>query len=177
MKYTTVDSPVGPLVLVRSTIGLAGLYLAPPVAPDASLHLPPLLRGGRPPEGWSPDPTGFVEVTDQLAAYWTGERQVFELPLDLQGSAFQRSVWAALQEIAYGTTTSYGALAQRLGVPGASRAVGLANGRNPVSIVVPCHRVVGSTGLLTGYSGGVANKRFLLAHEAAHSPDAALTLF
>ena len=167
MRYTTVDSPVGPLLLARSTVGLAGVTMSPHPHPH---------RDG-PSEDWSPDPGGFADVTDQLAAYWAGERQTFDLPLDLRGTAFQQSVWAALLQIPYGSTTSYGVIASRLGVPGASRAVGLANGRNPVSIVVPCHRVVGSTGLLTGYGGGLPNKRFLLAHEAAHSPDPALTLF
>ena len=165
MKYTTVDSPVGPLLLTRSTVGLAGLSMSPHLHWDG------------PPEGWSPDADGFADVIGQLEAYWAGEQQVFDLPLDLRGTAFQQSVWAALLEIPYGSTTSYGAIASRLGVPGASRAVGLANGRNPVSIVVPCHRVVGATGLLTGYGGGLPNKRFLLNHEATHSPEVSLTLF
>lgn len=173
MRYTTTDSPLGPLLLVRSGLGLAGLYLTPPPSPVVTAGP----DRSRPHPDWSRDDDGFADVTGQLAAYWAGQRQVFELPLDLAGSPFQQAVWAALRQIPYGSTTSYGALARQLGVPGASRAVGLANGRNPVSVVVPCHRVVGSTGLLTGYSSGLANKRFLLAHEATRSPAAPLTLF
>ena len=165
MKYTTVDSPLGPLLLARSAIGLTGVYL------------PEHRHGTDPGPGWLPDAGAFADVTDQLQAYWAGDLQCFALPLDLQGTAFQRAVWTALLAIPYGRTTSYGAIAAALQVPGASRAVGLANGKNPVSIVVPCHRVVGSTGLLTGYGGGLPAKRFLLAHEAQHSPAPAGTLF
>ena len=167
VKYTTLDSPIGPLLLARSAIGLAGLYLSQSDLPQ---------RSG-PAEGWVHDPTAFADVTEQLAAYWAGTRQVFDLPLDLHGTVFQQAVWTALLAIPYGTTTSYGAIAARLNLPGGSRAVGLANGRNPVSLVVPCHRVIGSTGLLTGYGGGLPNKRFLLAHEAKHSPEAPLASF
>jgi methylated-DNA-[protein]-cysteine S-methyltransferase len=109
----------------------------------------------------------LVEATRQLAAYFAGELRTFALPLAPQGSDSQRKVWAALGEIPYGATSSYGALARRLGMPKHARAVGHANGRNPLSIVVPCHRVVGASGALTGYAGGVERKRWLLAHEAS----------
>ena len=165
MRHTTVDSPIGPLLLVRSDVGLVGLYLSP----HQGQHGPQ--------QGWVHDDAAFADLTAQLDAYWAGELHAFDLPLDLQGTTFQRRVWAELLRIPYGKTTSYGAIAADLDAPGAARAVGLANGRNPVSVVVPCHRVIGSTGALTGYGGGLPNKRFLLTHEAQHSPDAAPALF
>ncbi len=111
-----------------------------------------------------------------LQAYFDGELAALDrIPIDGGGSPFQKRVWAALREIPAGQTRSYGALAARLGLPGAARAVGLANGQNPISLVVPCHRVIGADGTLTGYGGGIARKRWLLAHEAAHRP--ALPLF
>jgi methylated-DNA-[protein]-cysteine S-methyltransferase len=103
----------------------------------------------------------------QLEAYFAGRLTQFDLPLQLVGTAFQRRVWAGLLQIPFGTTTSYCALAAKLGQPTATRAVGLANGRNPVSIIVPCHRVIGRDGSLTGYGGGIERKRWLLTHEAA----------
>ena len=118
---------------------------------------------GREPER---DDDGLPAAREQLAAYFAGELTVFDLPLDLRGTDFQRRVWAALREIPYGRTRTYGELATALGAPSASRAVGLANGRNPISIVVPCHRVVGASGSLTGYAGGVDRKRALLDLEA-----------
>jgi methylated-DNA-[protein]-cysteine S-methyltransferase len=157
---TTVDSPVGPLVLAARDERLCGLRL-PAVAPDGTTSASPL-------EGWraAPTPSGVLrEAADQLAAYFTGELRHFDLPLQLDGTDFQRRVWAALQQIPYGTTAGYGELAQQLGSPGASRAVGLANGRNPVAIVVPCHRVIGADGTLTGFGGGLPCKRWLLDHE------------
>jgi methylated-DNA-[protein]-cysteine S-methyltransferase len=150
-----MDSPVGPLTLVERDGGLAGIYLT------EHRHMP--------------DPATFGDLDDdapplpaarrQLTEYFAGDRTAFDLPLNTGGTPFQQRVWAALLEIPYGETTSYGELAQRIGSPGAARAVGLANGRNPVSIVVPCHRVVGSTGSLTGYGGGIETKRRLLAAE------------
>src|SRR3954447_19488951 len=110
----------------------------------------------------TPDPDGLPAVREQLAAYFAGERTSFDVPLDLRGTAFQQRVWAELRGIPYGGTRTYGELAAALGAPAASRAVGLANGRNPVSIVVPCHRVVGASGSVTGYAGGVGRKRALL---------------
>src|SRR5205085_9923425 len=106
------------------------------------------------------------EPARQLREFFAGERTAFELPLRPAGTPFQRAVWDALLEVPYGETTGYGALAQRLGRPGAARAVGLANARNPLAIVVPCHRVVGASGALTGYAGGLERKRFLLELEA-----------
>jgi methylated-DNA-[protein]-cysteine S-methyltransferase len=108
----------------------------------------------------------FLAAREQLSAYFAGELNQFDLPLGRSGTEFQLRVWAALCEIPYGTTISYGELAQRIGQPKASRAVGLANGRNPLSIVVPCHRVVGANGKLTGYGGGVERKQWLLNHES-----------
>lgn len=105
----------------------------------------------------------------QLGAYFAGELTEFDLELELVGTDFQRRVWAALQTIPYGQTASYGEIAERIGAPGAARAVGLANGHNPISIIVPCHRVVGATGSLTGYGGGIDRKRFLLDLEHTHS--------
>jgi methylated-DNA-[protein]-cysteine S-methyltransferase len=157
---TTVDSPVGPLVLAAREERLCGLRL-PAVADDGTTSAAPL-------DEWraASTPSGVLaEAADQLAAYFAGDLRHFDLPLQLDGTDFQRRVWAALQEIPYGTTTGYGELAQRLGSPGASRAVGLANGRNPVAIVVPCHRVIGADGTLTGFGGGLPCKRWLLDHE------------
>jgi methylated-DNA-[protein]-cysteine S-methyltransferase len=104
----------------------------------------------------------------QLNEYFNGGRREFDLPLYFEGTTFQRRVWQELTEIPYGETWSYGQLARRIGKPSASRAVGLANGRNPISILVPCHRVIGADGSLTGYGGGLERKRWLLAHEGLH---------
>jgi O-6-methylguanine DNA methyltransferase len=156
-RSTTVESPVGPLVLAARDEQLCGLRL-PNVADDGTTTAAPL-------DGWVPAPAldgVLAEAADQLAAYFTGELRHFDLPLQLDGTPFQQQVWAALQQIPYGTTAGYGELAQQLGSPGASRAVGLANGRNPVAIIVPCHRVIGADGSLTGFGGGLACKRWLL---------------
>jgi methylated-DNA-[protein]-cysteine S-methyltransferase len=122
-------------------------------------------RPALPPAAEAPDAV-LRAVSGQLEEYFAGERRAFDLPVRLAGSAFQRRVWEALSGIGYGETISYGELARRIGRPGAARAVGLANGRNPVSIVVPCHRVIGSGGALTGYGGGLERKARLLALEA-----------
>lgn len=151
--HTVVDSPVGPLTLVASDGVLAGLYM------DEQRHRPPEEVFG------VPDPSGFEAVAAELEAYFAGELTEFTVPLAPDGTPFQRSVWAALREIPYGETVSYGQLADRIGRPKAVRAVGLANGRNPIGIVVPCHRVVGADGSLTGYGGGIERKRFLLDFE------------
>lgn len=148
--HTTVVSPIGPLTLVARGGVLSGLYM------DAQRHLPDDATFGRRDDG------PFGEVEQQLAEYFAGERTAFDLPLHLEGTDFQRRVWAALRDIPYGETWSYGQLAAHIGSPGASRAVGLANGRNPVAIVVPCHRVVGADGKLTGYGGGLERKQLLL---------------
>jgi methylated-DNA-[protein]-cysteine S-methyltransferase len=156
-EHVIVDSPVGPLTLVAVDGVLAGLYMT------EQRHLPPSEAFGEPAE--NPDGPPFAAAARQLREYFAGERTAFDLDLALNGTEFQRRVWTALQGIPYGQTISYGQLADRLGQPSASRAVGLANGKNPVGIIVPCHRVVGADGGLTGYGGGIERKRFLLAHE------------
>ncbi|MBO2461353.1 methylated-DNA--[protein]-cysteine S-methyltransferase [Actinomadura violacea] len=164
--HVVVDSPVGPLTLVALDGALCGLYMV------NQRHRPPQESFGTP-----GDPTAepFAVTTEQLTAYFAGELTEFDLPLNLRGTPFQGRVWAALQEIPYGETTTYGELAVELGKPSASRAVGLANGKNPVGVIVPCHRVVGSTGSLTGYGGGLDRKRYLLDFERkTHSVEAAL---
>ena len=155
--HTVVDSPVGPLTLVAADGFLAGLYMT------EQLHRPPGEALGEPTE--DPDGQPFAAASRQLREYFDGERTEFDVELALDGTAFQRRVWTALQNIPYGQTISYGQLADQIGQPSASRAVGLANGKNPVGIIVPCHRVVGADGSLTGYGGGIERKRFLLAHE------------
>jgi methylated-DNA-[protein]-cysteine S-methyltransferase len=117
------------------------------------------------------DDGAFADVLAQLRAYFAGELRDFDVALELAGTAFQREVWQALREIPYGETISYGELAARVGRPGASRAVGLANGRNPIAIIVPCHRVIGADGSLTGFGGGLARKRWLLEHEGVQRGD------
>lgn len=151
--HTTMDSPVGPLTLVADDGVLSGLYMEQQRhRPDQSTFGDAVTRG-------------FEPVVEQVEAYFLGSLTEFDLPLAMGGTPFQRTVWAALRDIPYGETVTYGELAVRIGRPTASRAVGLANGRNPVGIIVPCHRVVGSTGDLTGYGGGVERKRFLLELE------------
>ncbi|MEU8624586.1 methylated-DNA--[protein]-cysteine S-methyltransferase [Streptomyces sp. NPDC048669] len=152
-RHTVTDSPYGPLTLVATDGVLAGLYMT------AQRHRPPEETFGE------PDPVPFDETIRQLDAYFAGELKEFDLPLHLDGTPFQRTVWAELRRIPYGETRSYGELAEILGKPGASRAVGLANGKNPVGIIVPCHRVIGASGSLTGYGGGLDRKQRLLAFE------------
>ena len=154
--HVVLDSPVGPLTLVAADGALSGLYM------EKQRHLPPVETFGAP---GAPEAEPFATAAAQLAAYFAGELTRFDIPLTLRGTPFQQRVWAALQEIPYGETTTYGELAAELGNPSASRAVGLANGRNPICIVVPCHRVIGSTGSLTGYGGGIDRKRHLLDFE------------
>ncbi|EID11685.1 methylated-DNA--protein-cysteine methyltransferase [Mycolicibacterium phlei RIVM601174] len=127
-------------------------------------------------DGWIPDERAFPEAVEQLEAYFAGELSEFDLELELVGTDFQRRVWAALLTIPYGETRSYGEIARQIGAPGASRAVGLANGHNPISIIVPCHRVIGANGSLTGYGGGLERKRLLLDMEKRRV-SSALTLF
>ena len=152
-----IGSPLGPLLLSATEQGLSGLFME---GHSSSF---------RPQPDGKPDPAPFREAADQLEAYFAGTRRVFDLALDLKGTPFQKQVWRELQEIPYGKTISYGELARRIGNPQASRAVGLANGRNPISIIVPCHRVIGADGSLTGYGGGLHNKRALLEWEASAS--------
>ena len=156
LRSRTIDSPIGEIVLAGD---------------DRLRHL--VMRGQAHEPDTSrccEDPTAFQDVVDQLAAYFAGELVDFDVDLELEGTEFQRAVWAGLSEIPYGETWTYGQLAEAIGRPGAARAVGLANGRNPISIVVPCHRVVGATGSLTGYAGGMERKAFLLSLERGEVP-------
>ena len=154
MLYTTLDSPVGELLLSGDGQALHGLYMQEGRTAAA-------VRAD-----WQRDDDAFTEVRAQLDEYFDGRRTDFDLPLAMAGSEFQRRVWRALQEIPYGETISYGEQARRLGPPATPRNVGATNGRNPISIIVPCHRVVGSDGSLTGYGCGLERKRMLLDLEA-----------
>ena len=154
LAWTVFESPVGPLTLVGDADGLRGLFF-----PGRSGPLDEARR----------DPAPFVEALAQLEQYFAGERQGFELALVLEGTGFQKRVWAALQTIPFGSTCSYGELAARVGRPDRIRAVGAVVGRTPVPIVVPCHRVIGADGSLTGYGGGLQRKQALLESEAAVS--------
>ncbi len=148
--HTTIASPVGELLLTGDGERLTGLSLR------AGRRLGLAGADSRPAD----EP--FAEVREQLGQYFAGEREVFDLSLAPDGTSFQQRVWHALSTIPYGQTAGYGELAARIGRPTASRAVGMANGRNPISIVIPCHRVIGANGDLTGYAGGIDRKRFLL---------------
>jgi methylated-DNA-[protein]-cysteine S-methyltransferase len=154
VSYTTIESPVGPLLLASDEGGLRRVSFA---NSKRSAPLEP---------NWKPDRGPFTEVIRQLQAYFGGELKDFDLPLSLEGTEFQLRVWRSLRTIRYGETVSYGELAQRIGKPKAVRAVGLANGSNPIPIIIPCHRVIGSDGSLTGFGGGLANKKKLLALES-----------
>lgn len=163
--FRHLDSPIGPLLLAASDRGLRALYMSRqrhvPVAPEANWKA--VTRTDR-------AQFDLLErAATQLAAYFAGTRDTFDLPLDLEGTAFQKSVWAGLCTIGFGETISYGELARRIGNPKAVRAVGLANGRNPVSIVVPCHRVIGADGSMTGYGGGIDRKVYLLGLEGVRA--------
>ena len=147
-------SPVGSWLLLSDGESLTGVF------PESHRAVPEITTG------WRRDDAYFAGVRDQLAAYFAGRLMDFTVRLAAKGTHFQRRVWDALREIPLGTTTSYGALAAHLGMPTASRAVGAANGKNPISLIVPCHRVVGAGGLLTGYAGGLELKQWLLEHES-----------
>lgn len=158
--YTTMASPVGALLLTASDAGLTGIHFEP--------------HGGAVPRtaGWmhaagrqGAAAAVLAAACAQLERYFAGELTTFALPLAARGTPFQERVWAALRGIAFGQTVSYAELAQRAGVPAAARAVGGANARNPLPVVVPCHRVIGADGSLTGFGGGVERKRWLLSHE------------
>jgi len=150
-----IDSPVGRLLLAGHRVALTRLYF------QAGPH--PFV----PPRDWRADPAPFERAVAQLAEYFTGTRRAFRLHLEPEGTPFQLSVWRALREIRYGETLAYGELARRLGHANGARAVGLANGSNPLPIIVPCHRVIGADGSLTGFGGGLYIKRALLALEGA----------
>ncbi|MFH9569470.1 methylated-DNA--[protein]-cysteine S-methyltransferase [Streptomyces sp. NPDC017454] len=152
-QHTVIDSPYGALTLVAEDGVLCGLYMTD------QRHRPPEESFGAADDG------PFAEAEDQLTAYFAGELKDFTIALCLNGTPFQRTVWDQLRRIPYGETRTYGELADALGNPAASRAVGLANGRNPVGIIVPCHRVIGASGGLTGYGGGLERKQRLLDFE------------
>jgi methylated-DNA-[protein]-cysteine S-methyltransferase len=150
-----MDSPIDCLTLTSDGVALTGLYMASPSKPPRTAD-------------WVMDPSAapLPEASRQLREYFAAQRRHFDLPLLLHGTDFQRRVWQQLTEIPFGETLSYGQLAQRIDNPNACRAVGLANGRNPIAIIVPCHRVIGADGSLTGFGGGLARKQWLLAHES-----------
>jgi methylated-DNA-[protein]-cysteine S-methyltransferase len=151
---STIASPIGPLTLLARDGVLTNLSML------EHRHTPP------PPVDAVADDAWFKDVAAQLDGYFAGELTTFDVEMDLRGTEFQQRVWAQLREIPYGETISYGELATRIGNANASRAVGLANGRNPISIIVPCHRVIGADGSLTGYGGGLERKTWLLKHES-----------
>ncbi len=172
--YTNLKSPIGQLLLTSDGEAVTGIYMeehqggpqavsgfsdAVPTSAAAFSSLPTL--------SWEEGDGVAVlkEARRQLEAFFTGNLQAFDLPLKPSGTAFQRTVWDELTRIPFGKTISYGELAKRVGNPAASRAVGLANGKNPISIVIPCHRVIGANGTLTGYGGGIDRKKWLLEHE------------
>ncbi len=159
VRYAYLKSPLGDLLVLSDAEGLRRIDM---------------VEGRRAVESPSPDwveaPEAFVDLTEQLTEYFGGARRDFDLPLKIEGTPFQLAVWGALAEIPYGTTLSYGELARRIGRPQAARAVGAANGQNPLPIVIPCHRVIGAGGALTGYGGGMRNKAFLLELERRHAP-------
>jgi methylated-DNA-[protein]-cysteine S-methyltransferase len=153
--YCHVDSPIGRLLLTSDGESLTGLYMG---APSKSPELG---------NDWleKPNDGPLPKATRQLEEYFAGKRKVFELPLKMQGTEFQKRVWLQLTKIPFGETWSYGQLAKTLDNPNGSRAVGLANGRNPIAVIVPCHRVIGADGSMTGFGGGIPRKQWLLAHE------------
>jgi methylated-DNA-[protein]-cysteine S-methyltransferase len=155
--FKTMKSPVGELKLIATEKGLAAVLWE-----NDNPHRVPLS-----PLQEDAGNAVLTETERQLTEYFAGKREVFELPLDAAGTDFQKSVWKLLLQIPFGETRTYGELAKALGRPGASRAVGLANGRNPISIIAPCHRVIGSNGKLTGFAGGLDCKEWLLRHEGA----------
>jgi methylated-DNA-[protein]-cysteine S-methyltransferase len=154
LRCATMESPIGPLLLAGD---------------ENALQMVSFMNGRRPmstPKEWIEDKKPFKEVIRQLTAYFAGKLKEFDVPLVLNGTEFQKLVWRNLLEIPYGETTSYGQIAKKIGNPEASRAVGLANGSNPIPIIVPCHRVIGSNGDLTGFGGGILIKKKLLALES-----------
>ncbi len=165
IEYRTIDSPIGPLTLAGQDSVLTTLRMVDQTYEPSRTS-------------WSPNPGTFNEAVAQLAAYFAGELTEFDFDYELRGTEFQRRVWKALLTIPYGETRSYGRIAEQIGAPGSARAVGLANSHNPIAIVIPCHRVIGANGSLTGYGGGLDRKRTLLALEKQRaSVNANLTLF
>lgn len=163
--YDYYDSPLGKMLLTANDRALTGVHFVgekyyPAIDPAWQRRAEAPL---------------IVRARTQLAQYFAGQRKAFDIAIEPAGTAFQRGVWRALRQIPYGVTINYGALAQRIGKPTASRAVGAANGRNPISIVIPCHRVIGANGDLTGYAGGMARKNALLKLEVEHAGEFCLT--
>jgi len=152
-KFTITSSPLGDILLARNEHGISHIHFQ---EGEGSFDID---------EDWQQDDTAFTDATAQLNAYFAGELKEFDLPLAPAGTLFQQTVWQQLQAIPYGKTSTYGELAAQIGKPTASRAVGAANGRNPIPIVIPCHRVIGANGKLTGFSGGLHIKRALLSLE------------
>jgi len=148
MHYAVMNSPMGPMTVASTDRGVASIHF-----------------GSSVPAGVIPDPSANRETIEQLSEYFEGRRTQFDLPLDLEGTPFQKAVWNELLRIPYGETRSYGEIAEAVGRPGAARAVGMANHENPIAVVIPCHRVVGRDGSLTGYAGGVHLKAQLLSIE------------
>jgi methylated-DNA-[protein]-cysteine S-methyltransferase len=149
MNALELKSPIGTLTLVEDEGALIGVYMETYTPPPAERRSTPLLE----------------RAAAQLGEYFAGERERFDLPLEPRGTEFQRAVWDALISIPFGATCSYGMIAKRIGRPSAVRAVGAANGSNPIALIIPCHRVIGANGSLTGYGGGISRKRWLLNHE------------
>lgn len=164
LYYDEIDTPIGPLLLVSDGSALV------------ELGLPHRGAAPAPPEDATPSPSRLRTAARQLKEYFAGTRREFDLPLHPAGTPFQLEVWGALLGIPYGETVSYADIARRIGRPRAVRAVGAANGANPLSIIVPCHRVIGSHGDLVGYGGGLPLKRWLLTHERRHARTPSLTL-
>ncbi len=159
LSFTYYDSPIGPLLAAGDADALH------------VLAFPAGSRARKPEADWHEDSTPFAPCFEQLDAYFAGRLRRFDLPLAPAGTAFQQSVWAQLLEIPYAETISYGTLANRIGNKRASRAVGAANGANPIPIIIPCHRVIGSDRSLTGFGGGINLKRWLLNHEIDNAPE------
>ena len=163
-RFTEMETPIGLLRLRGTERGITGIFM------EKHRHGPEAVEL----RGWVRDDALFADARTQLTDYFAGRRKEFDLAIDrgaLGGTAFQRRVWSELERIPYGITISYGELARRIGNPNAVRAVGLANGRNPISIIVPCHRVIGANGTLTGYGGGIERKRWLLEFEKGRNGD------
>jgi methylated-DNA-[protein]-cysteine S-methyltransferase len=151
--YATTDSPIGELLVLGDKEKVRGLLMnGDGTFDDRKLEL-------------TQDQEAFADTIKQLEQYFAGDRDTFELPLEPSGTEFQRAVWNALEQIPYGETRSYGEIAAQVGRPKAARAVGMANNRNPIAVIVPCHRVIGSGGALVGYAGGLERKIWLLDHE------------
>ena len=150
LTYTYVDTPIGAILVAGDDDAIVEIRFA----------------GAKPKTEWIRDDAALADAASQLRAYFSGERLAFEIPLKSRGTEFQQTVWTALRQIPYGETTTYAKIAERIGKPSAVRAVGAANGANPIPIVIPCHRVIGSNGSMTGFGGGIDVKRHLLALEA-----------